>query len=107
MKTKTQFIARMLTIYMLSLPSFLIFHTLTSHSRNHQLVDRADFGDIALEDNLECQFCNLYFDQQLFSEDTAVFVFDTAVYYINQSILEHFFYNAIDQRYLRGPPSLI
>lgn len=107
MKTKMRFIAKVLTIYLLSLPSILVFHSLTSHSENNQLVDQANLGDITLEDDSNCQFCNLYFDQQLFSQDVVVLVFDATIKSFTRDKLEEFFSNTIDQRYLRGPPFLI
>ena len=102
-----QFRARVLAIYLLSLPSILFFHALNSHQEDYQLVDQVDLGDITLEDNSECHFCSLYFDQQLFSQDAVVLVFDAAVSSITKDRLEDFFSNTIDQRHLRGPPFLV
>jgi len=95
--------AGILAMYILSLPLALIFHAQT-HTQTHTNIVHSDFDNITIDDDVDCQICSFYFDQQLYVQSSFAFQLEVDTYHFHQNITQSLFAVSQEQQYLRGPP---
>jgi len=103
-KKNLRIVAGILAMYILSLPVILNVHA-QSHSLDVDVADISILDSDIVTDDVNCEICSFYFDQQLYSND---FQYDchfnnyTLTSYNNIVQLE--VTSSYEQYYLRGPP---
>ena len=103
-KSKIHIRAGLLAIYILSLPVVLFFHSQV-HTGKRLAIVKSDSADITAEDSSGCQVCNLYFDYQLYLENSVTAELNHVSYHFHQAAVDSPIVLDQEQPCPRGPPT--